>query len=112
MVIKDRFCFVGDILIATGDYVVLLHLLIGFDLGVSEESHGGAPAQCSIGNFFLPGNDNNDKHTNDSCEEKFLITALMMTINVCGNDGDMMKPLKKLLFALSCTIMTNINKDK
>ena len=53
----DCFCFVGDILIATGDYVVLLHLLIGFDLGVSEESHGGAPAQCSIGNFFLPGND-------------------------------------------------------
>ena len=77
----DCFCFVGDILIATGDYVVLLHLLIGFDLGVSEESHGGAPAQCSIGNFFLPGNDkHNDKHT-----EKFLITALMMTINVCGN---------------------------
>ena len=92
MVIMDCSCFVGDILIATGDYVVLLHLLIGFDLGVSEESHGGAPAQCSIGNFFLPGN---DKHTNDSCEEKFLITALMMTINVCGNDGDMMISLKK-----------------
>ena len=33
----------------------ILHLLVGFDLGVSEESHRGAPAQSSIGNFFLSG---------------------------------------------------------
>ena len=36
-----------------GDDGDILHLLVGFDLGVSEESHRGAPAQSSIGNFFL-----------------------------------------------------------
>ena len=31
----------------------ILHLLVGFDLGVPEESHGGASAQSSISNLFL-----------------------------------------------------------
>ena len=33
----------------------ILHLLVGFDLRVPEESHCGSPAQSSIGNFFLSG---------------------------------------------------------
>ena len=37
----------------TGDDGDILHLLVGFDLGVPEESHSGASAQSSIGNFFL-----------------------------------------------------------
>ena len=34
---------------------VVPHISIGLDLGVSEEGHGGAPAEGAVRNLLLPG---------------------------------------------------------